>query len=89
MTWALQQKAHIISMSLGFDFPTMVKQLVDSGMPVDIATSQALETYRDNLRVFDAVMAMMDAQGGLDTEPLVAAAGAVLAPWGSPTKETP
>lgn len=74
MTWALQNKAHIISMSLGFDFPGMVAQLVDSGMPVDIATSQALEAYRDNLRIFDAVMAMMDAQGGLDTEPLVVAA---------------
>ncbi|MBB3222967.1 S8 family peptidase [Pseudoduganella umbonata] len=74
MTWALQNKAHIISMSLGFDFPGMVTQLVDSGVPVDIATSQALEAYRDNLRIFDAVMAMMDAQGGLDTEPLVVAA---------------
>lgn len=74
MTWALQNKAHIISMSLGFDFPGMVAQLVESGTPVDIATSQALEAYRDNLRIFDAVMAMMDAQGGLDTEPLVVAA---------------
>jgi subtilisin family serine protease len=74
MTWALQNKAHVISMSLGFDFPGLVTQLVESGMPVDIATSQALEAYRDNLRIFDAVMAMMDAQGGLDTEPLVVAA---------------
>jgi subtilisin family serine protease len=74
MTWALQNKAHIISMSLGFDFPGMVAQLVAGGMPVDIATSQALEAYRDNLRMFDAVMAMMNAQGGLDTEPLVVAA---------------
>ncbi|WP_338770277.1 S8 family serine peptidase [Massilia sp. METH4] len=74
MTWALQNKANIISMSLGFDFPGMVAQLVNGGMPVDIATSQALEAYRDNLRMFDAVMAMVNAQGGLETEPLVVAA---------------
>jgi subtilisin family serine protease len=74
MTWALQQKANIISMSLGFDFPGLVEQLVGGGMPVALATSQALEAYRGNLRMFDAIMAMMDAQGGLGVEPLVVAA---------------
>lgn len=74
MTWALQQNANIISMSLGFDFPGLVDQLVNGGMPVALATSQALEAYRGNLRMFDAIMAMMDAQGGLGVEPLVVAA---------------
>jgi subtilisin family serine protease len=74
MTWALQQNANIISMSLGFDFPGMVEQLTQGGMPVALATSQALEAYRGNLRMFDAIMAMLDAQGGLGTEPLVVAA---------------
>jgi len=74
MTWALQQKADIISMSLGFDFPGMVEQLVGGGMPVALATSQALEAYRGNLRMFDAIMAMLDAQGGMGIEPLVVAA---------------
>jgi len=74
MTWALQQNANIISMSLGFDFPGMVEQLVNGGMPVALATSQALEAYRGNLRMFDAIMAMLDAQGGLGVEPLVVAA---------------
>jgi subtilisin family serine protease len=74
--WALDNRAHVISMSLGFDFPGLVKDLVDQGWPADLATSVALEAYRANLRMFDALMGM--ARG---SEPfgggcvLVAAAG--------------
>jgi subtilisin family serine protease len=45
-------------MSLGFDFPGMVKRLTDSGWPADLATSNALEAYRANLRMFDSLMQM-------------------------------
>ncbi len=59
MHWAADKRAKVISMSLGFDFPGMIKQLVDGGWPADIAGSQALVAYRDNLRVFDNLMAMI------------------------------
>ncbi|GAA4288252.1 S8 family serine peptidase [Georgenia daeguensis] len=52
--WALREGAHVISMSLGFDFPGLVQRLVDDGWPADLATSAALEGYRANLRMFDA-----------------------------------
>ena len=58
ITWALDSGASVISMSLGFDFPGYVKQAVEAGWPADLATSLALEAYRANLRMFDALMQM-------------------------------
>ncbi|UAN51668.1 S8 family serine peptidase [Serratia sp. JSRIV002] len=72
--WALEQRADIISMSLGFDFPGMVVRLTDSGWPVDLATSVALDAYRDNLRMFDAIMRMAGAQLPFGYSPLFVAA---------------
>ena len=37
--WAVKEKTHIINMSLGIDFPGLVKMMVDDGLPVDLATS--------------------------------------------------
>jgi subtilisin family serine protease len=54
--WALDNRAQVVSMSLGFDFPGLVEELVDQGWPGDLATSGALEAYRANLRMFDALM---------------------------------
>ena len=56
--WAMDNHAQVISMSLGFDFPGLVKEFVDQGWPADLATSVALEAYRANLRMFDALMAV-------------------------------
>lgn len=53
--WALDQSAQIISLSLGFDFPGLVQIMVCDGVPVDIATSKALQAYRDNLELFGSV----------------------------------
>jgi subtilisin family serine protease len=74
--WALEQGAHVISMSLGFDFPGFVDRMVQSGMPVAPATSSALEAYRSNMRFFDALMQMVEAKGAFgQTAVVVAAAG--------------
>ena len=74
--WALDQGAHVISMSLGFDFPGAVQRMVSGGIPVVPATSNALEAYRSNLRFFDALMQMVEARGAFgDTAVVVAATG--------------
>ena len=74
LQWALRERADIISMSLGFDFPGTVQHKVDAGWPVDLATSEALEAYRGNLRMFDALMAMFKAEGAFHGSPVVIAA---------------
>lgn len=74
--WALEEGAHVISMSLGFDFPGAVQRMVNSQIPVSPATSSALEAYRSNLRFFDALMQMIEAKGAFgDTAVIVAATG--------------
>ena len=72
--WALQQGAHVISMSLGFDFPGMVQQLVDSGQRPNLATSRALEDYRANLRLFDALMQLVAARAAVSPGTIIVAA---------------
>ncbi|MBX6276973.1 S8 family peptidase [Pseudomonas aeruginosa] len=74
LQWAAQERANIISMSLGFDFPGEVERKVQAGWPVDLATSQALEIYRGNLRLLDSLMAMFKAQAAFNASPLVIAA---------------
>lgn len=74
LQWALKEQVNIVSMSLGFDFPGTVQSKVDAGWPADLATSQALEAYRGNLRMFDALMAMFKAQNAFNGSPLVIAA---------------
>ncbi len=72
--WAMRERADIISMSLGFDFPGMVAGLVADNWPIDLATSTALEAYRGNLRMFDAIMGLLRAQSAFGASPLVVAA---------------
>ena len=75
MQWAQQEGAHIISMSLGFDFPGYVERLVQNqGLPVPAATSLGLEGYRANLRMFDAIMNLFKQSGAFGPGILVIAA---------------
>jgi len=74
--WAVRQRADIISMSLGINFGATIKALVADDFPPEIAASRALEAYRANLRLFDALAKSVEARrhsgrGGL----LVAASG--------------
>lgn len=74
LQWAQSNGARVISMSLGFDFPGMVDQLVKDGWPAKLAGAAALEAYRGNLRVFDAIMDMFRALAEFDGGTVVVAA---------------
>jgi subtilisin family serine protease len=74
--WALRRRADIISMSLGMDFPRLVRSLIKIDLPEDIAAARALEAYRSNVSLFDRLADLVEARvsrgrGAL----LVAAAG--------------
>ncbi|NJL61488.1 MAG: S8 family serine peptidase [Methylacidiphilales bacterium] len=75
--WALDQGAHVISMSLGFDFPREVDfYMKTKGFPVDLATSKTLENYRANIRLFDKLAALASARNPLfQGTVIIAAAG--------------
>jgi subtilisin family serine protease len=74
MRWAMEHGANVISMSLGFDFPGMVRDLTAQQWPADLATSSALEAYRGNLRMFDALMGMIRANQAFAAGTVVVAA---------------
>jgi subtilisin family serine protease len=75
--WAVDEGAHVISMSLGMDFPGFQRQLMEgAGLPPELATSRALEGYRANVLLFERLASMVKALGAFGkTTILVAAAG--------------
>jgi subtilisin family serine protease len=76
LTWAINEGAHVISMSLGISFPHIVLDLRLRGLPELAAISQGLELYRANVRLFDALLELMEARSKLQAPcVLVAAAG--------------
>lgn len=72
MIWARDNGAHVISMSLGIDFPGYVEWLVQNHrLPVRVATSIGLFDYTANVKLFETLSQFLAAGIG---QPLVVAA---------------
>lgn len=73
--WAVNEGAHVVSMSLGIDFPGFVKLLIErEGLEVEPATSIALEQYRANINLFTALADTVQAHGAFGQGTLIVAA---------------
>ena len=77
ITWAVEQGANVISMSLGIDFPGYVEQLITQrNLPPELATTVALEGYRQNVLLFERLAALIRAREAFgETTLIIAAAG--------------
>lgn len=74
--WASNEGANVVSMSLGIDFPGYLRNLQAGGLPLDIATSRALNGYRANIELFGSITASMSALAAFGRNTvLVSAAG--------------
>lgn len=74
LNWALNASVHIISMSVGINFAGFVQDMLDSGMPMALATSKALGAFGANLRLFDALFDMFEASAAIRVSPMTVAA---------------
>lgn len=73
--WAVNEGAHVVSMSLGIDFPGFVEFLVnDRDVDINPATSIALEAYRANINLFSELAEFVQAQSSFIQGTLIVAA---------------
>lgn len=68
LEWAIDRRANVISMSLGFDFPAMVANLTKNGWPLDLAVSKTLLAFRGNLEVLNVIMLKIEALARAGTD---------------------
>lgn len=73
LQWAFDKGAQVISLSVGIDFPGEVETKVRNGWPVDLATSEALVDFAENLKLFQTFRQQASVSM-LGVEPLVVAA---------------
>jgi subtilisin family serine protease len=75
LLWAVRGGANVVSMSIGFDFPGLVRFLVDQqGVPLEPATSIALSIFRENMRLFDTLADLVRAHASMFANAIVVAA---------------
>lgn len=74
IVWAAENGANVISMSLGMDFPGYQKDLQARGMPAEVATSHALEGYRQNVMLFERLASMLRARSAISQATIIVAA---------------
>lgn len=73
--WSVHEGAHVISMSLGIDFPGYVDYLVNqAGYDVNPATSIALEAYRANINLFTELSRFVEMHGSFGQGTVIVAA---------------
>ena len=73
--WAVNEGAHVISMSLGIDFPGYVESLVKQhNLKIPPATSMALEAYRANINLFTELASFVRAQSVFSQGTVIVAA---------------
>lgn len=75
--WAIENGAHVMSMSLGIDFPGLVSLWQDRlGLPRELAVSRALDGYRANVLMFERLAGYIRSLGAFNrTAVVIAAAG--------------
>jgi len=75
--WAVEEGAHVVSMSLGIDFPGVVDFLINTqGMDAAPATSMALQAYRSNVNMFGELATYVHSRGRFgEGTVLIAASG--------------
>ncbi len=72
--WSVNEGAHVISMSLGIDFPGFVAEMVKRGLDINAATSIALKGYRDNINLFNALKQQVEAMAAFEQGTVIVAA---------------
>lgn len=75
LSWAHEEGAQIISMSVGFDFAATVADRMEQGWSGNRATAVALEAYRANLSLLDRLLGLFRQQEPLTGGSVIVAAG--------------